>query len=63
MTILTYIGIGLLCMGYVALIIVSLSSKPGLDEKNKRSMPRNRPVAVNQPQNHPSARPKTGTPG
>jgi len=63
MAILTYIGIGLLCMGYLGLIIVSLSSKPVQDEKNRRSIPGNRPVANNQPQNHPSNLSKTGTPG
>jgi hypothetical protein len=62
MAILTYIGISLLSMGYLGLIIVSLSSKPEQDEKNRRSMPSNRPVANNQSQNLPPNLSKTGKP-
>jgi hypothetical protein len=38
MAILTTIGITLLCLGYLVLIFVSLSSKPEQDEKNSESI-------------------------
>jgi hypothetical protein len=63
MAILTTIGITLLCLGYLVLIIVSLSSKPEQDEKNSESIPSNRPVAFQHSKNHPSSLSKTGTPG
>jgi len=63
MAILTFIGITLLCLGYLVLIFVSLSSKPEQDEKNSESIPSNRPVAIHQSKNHPSSLSKTGTPG
>jgi hypothetical protein len=63
MTILTYIGIALLCLGYIGLICVSLSGKSERDEKNKQSMPGARPTAKNQPQKHPSNFTYIGTRG
>jgi hypothetical protein len=63
MAVLTIIGITLLCLGYLGILFVSLSSKPVQDEKNRRSMPNDRTVTINQPKNHPSNHSKTGTPG
>jgi hypothetical protein len=63
MAILTIIGITLLCLGYLALIFVSLSSKPEQDEKNSESIPSNRPVAIHQSKKHPYSLSRTGTPG
>jgi hypothetical protein len=63
MTTLTTIGITLLCLGYLGLFFVSLSSKPEQDEKNRRSMPSNRAVTINQPKNQPSNPTKTATLG
>jgi hypothetical protein len=63
MAILTTIGITLLCLGYLVLIFVSLSSKPEQDEKNSESIPNNRPFALHQSKTHPSSLSKTGTPG
>jgi hypothetical protein len=36
MAVLTIIGITLLCLGYLGILFVSLSSKPVQDEKNRR---------------------------
>ncbi len=63
MEILTYIGIALLCLGYLGILFVSLSSKPVQNEKNQRSMPNDTPVASNQPESQPSNHFKTGRPG
>jgi hypothetical protein len=63
MAILTTIGITLLCLGYLVLIFVSLSSKPEQDEKNSKSIPSNRHVGIHQSKNHPTSLSKTGTPG
>jgi hypothetical protein len=63
MAILTYIGIALLCLGYLGILFVSLSSKPVQDEKNEQSMPNDTHVAVNQSESQPSNLPTTGTPG
>ena len=63
MVILTYIGIGLLCLGYLGLIFVSLSSKPEQDAKNRKSIRNTTPVAVNQSENHPSNFSGNTTPG
>ena len=63
MAILTTIGITLLCLGYLVLIFVSLSSKPEQDEKNSESILSNRPVAIHQSKKPPSSPYKTGTPG
>ena len=63
MAILTFIGIALLCLGYIGLICVSLSGKSERDEKNKQSMPGARPTAKNQPQKYPSNFTYTGTRG
>jgi hypothetical protein len=63
MAILTTIGITLLCLGYLVLIFVSLSSKPEQDEINSESIPSNRPVAIHQSKNQASSPFKTGTPG
>lgn len=63
MAILTYIGVGLLCLGYLGLIFVSLSSKPEQDAKNRKSIRSNSPVADNQSKNHRSNHSKTATPG
>jgi hypothetical protein len=63
MAILTTIGIALLCLGYLVLIFVSLSSKPEQDEKNSESILSKRPDAIHQSKNHPSSLSKTGTPG
>jgi len=61
MAILTYIGIALLCLGYIGLICVSLSSKTEQGQKNKQSMSDTKPAAINQPQKHPSSFTHTGT--
>jgi hypothetical protein len=63
MAILTYIGIAFLCLGYLGILLVSLSSKPVQAEKNRRSMPLDAPVSINPPESQPSNLSKTGTPG
>lgn len=63
MAILTYIGIAFLCLGYLGILLVSLSSKPVQAEKNRRSMPLDTPVSINHPESQPSNLSKTGTPG
>ena len=63
MTILTYIGIALLCLGYIGIICVSLSSKTEQGQKNKQSMSEAKSSANNQPQKHPSGFTPTGTRG
>ena len=63
MMILTYIGIALLCLGYIGLICVSLSSKTEQGQKNKQSMSGAKSSANNQPQKHPSSFTYTGTRG
>ena len=63
MTILTYIGIALLCLGYIGLFCVSLSSKTEPGQKNKQSMPGAKSTANNQPQKHPSSFTYTGIRG
>ena len=47
MAILTYIGIAFLCLGYIGLICVSLSSKSERDEKNNQTMPGPKSTAIN----------------
>ena len=54
MAILTYIGISLLCLGYIGLVCVSLSSKSDQDEKNKQPMLSNKSPSINHPRKHPS---------
>jgi hypothetical protein len=63
MAILTYIGIAFLCLGYIGLICVSLSSKSERDEKNNQSIPGPKSTAINEPPKHPSSFPHTGTQG
>ena len=63
MAVLTIIGIALLCLGYLGVLFVSLSSKPVQDEKKRRSLPNDRPITINQPKNQQSNLTKTGTPG
>ena len=63
MVVLTYIGIGLLCLGYLGLIFVSLSSKPEQDAKNRKSIRNATPVAIKQSENHPSNPSRNATPG
>ena len=63
MTILTYIGIALLCLGYIGLICVSLSSKTEQGQKNKQSTPDSKSTAIAQPPKHPTQFTYTGTRG
>lgn len=63
MAVLTVIGITLLCLGYLGILFVSLSSKPVQDEKKRRSLPNDRRITINQPKNQQSNLTKTGTPG
>jgi hypothetical protein len=63
MAVLTIIGITLLCLGYLGILFLSLSTKPEQDEKNRRSMLIDKPVSLNQPKSQPSNPAKTGTPG
>ena len=62
MAILTYVGISLLCLGYLGLIFMSLSSKTEQDTKNRKSIRNATPVAVNQSENHPSNPSRNTTP-
>ena len=63
MAILTYVGIALLCLGYLGLIFVSLSSKPEQDVKNRKSIRSTTAVAVGQSKNHPPNPSGNATPG
>lgn len=54
MVVLTYIGIGLLCLGYLGLVFMSLSSKPESDAKNRKPIRSAAPVGTNQSKNQPS---------
>lgn len=63
MAILTYLGIAFLCLGYVGLICLSLSSKTEQSQKNKQSMSGTKSTAINRSQKHPSNFTYTGTQG
>ena len=54
MAILTYVGVGLLCLGYLGLIFVSLSSKPEQDVKNIKPVRSTAPVGASRSRNQPS---------
>jgi hypothetical protein len=63
MAILTYVGIGLLCLGYLGLIFVSLSSKPEPETKKRKSIRSSTSIAVNQTKNHRSNPSRSATSG
>jgi hypothetical protein len=54
MAILTYVGVSLLCLGYLGLIFVSLSSKTEQDNKNIKPMRSTAPAGANRSKNQPS---------